>query len=74
MKSELRKKISIQKWESEHIMNLQGWFECTDWDVLYDESVDININLDVFNSYIRFCTDLLVPTKEIYIQTKFISR
>lgn len=66
IKSEFHKKISVQKWQSEHIMNLQG-FECTDWDVLYDESVDININLDVFNSYIRFCTDMLVPTKEIII-------
>ena len=67
LKREPRESISIRNWSTEHMIGLQGCFDCTDWDVLYDEDDDINVNVDVFNSYINFCTDMIVPTKEVII-------
>ena len=48
-------------------MSLERCFDCADWDVLHAESDNINENLDIFNSYINFCTNMIVPTKDITI-------
>ena len=39
--------------------------ECTDWDSLYDDHATIDESVDVINSYITFCIDVVVPKKQI---------
>lgn len=65
IKDEECKKIEIREWNEENVMSLQGCFECTNWCELYDEKCDINENVDVFTSYVQFCVNMLIPTKEV---------
>ena len=46
---------------------LRACFDCTCWDVLYDECCDLDTNVDVCTSYINFCTDMLIPSKSVTI-------
>ena len=32
--------------------SLRGCFDCTDWDVLYDDCADLDSNVDVCSGYI----------------------
>ena len=47
--------------------SLRGCFDCTDWDVLYDDCADLDSNVDVCSGYISFCVDNIVPTKTVKI-------
>lgn len=44
-------------------MQLQGCFECTDWDIFKETSVDIDELTDVISSYVTFCEDNVIPLK-----------
>ena len=46
---------------------LQGCFDCTDWDVLKGVSESVNEATDVISSYINFCEDMQIPTKMVKI-------
>ena len=47
--------------------SLRGCFDCTDWDVLYDDCADLDSNVDVCSGYISFCVGNIVPTKTVKI-------
>ena len=65
IKREKCKKIMVREWSEENTMSLQGCFECTDWCKMYDQDCDFNENVDVFTSYVQFCVDMLIPTREV---------
>ena len=67
LKSESCKKIQVKEWSAESIDTLKACFDCTAWDVLCDESCDLEENVEVCSSYINFCTDLIIPTKEVKV-------
>lgn len=67
LKCEKYEKISVQNWKNNEKIILQGCFKCTDWDVLFSDTESINYNLDVFNSYVNFCTEMITPIKEVNI-------
>ena len=67
LKSERPKTITIRQWSEQCIDSLKACFDCTCWDTLFDNSIDINTNVDVCSSYISFCTDMLVPTKSVTV-------
>lgn len=52
---------SVKIWDSDSITTLQGFFECTNWDVFNCE--DINEQVEVTSDYINFCTDSIIPIK-----------
>ena len=58
---------SVKKWSKEAIETLQGCYECTDWDIFFDSSQDINETVDVISDYIVFCENMLIPQKTVKI-------
>ena len=67
LKTELCKKIKIRQWSDENVECLKACFDCTDWQVLYDEGCELDYNVDVCSSYINFCTDLNIPVKVVTV-------
>ena len=65
LKSEKCKVINVKQWSETNIDMLKACFDCTDWEVLYDDSSNLNENVDVCTSYIQFCIDLVIPTKSV---------
>jgi hypothetical protein len=47
--------------------SLNGCFECTDWDVFLDDGSSLDEAADVISSYISFCADLVLETKEVKV-------
>ena len=57
--------MQITKWSVDALDELQGCFDSTDWNVLYDPSCSINENVMVITDYINFCVDSIVPVKYV---------
>ena len=60
-------KKSVKMWSKESVEELQGCFECTDWDVFFNSCDDVNDATDVISSYVSFCRDMIIPSKTIKI-------
>ena len=56
---------TVKVWTDEAVMDLKACLELTDWDVLNDPDLPLDRCVDTVSSYITFCTDMLIPTKEI---------
>ncbi|KAK0146722.1 hypothetical protein N1851_013929 [Merluccius polli] len=60
----------IQTWMKDSIEELRGCFEATEWDLFFSDQVSCN-NPDLLNdtitSYLNFCADNVVDTKEVRI-------
>ena len=54
---------SVKVWTTESEDALRGCYECTDWNVLNDSCADVNEAADGVCDYIRFCEDMIIPTK-----------
>jgi hypothetical protein len=54
-------------WSPESVSSLNGCFECTDWDVFLDDGCSLDEVADVISSYISFCVDLVLETKEVKV-------
>ena len=57
---------SVKVWMTESEDELRGCYECTDWNVLIgscDSCADVNEAADVVCDDIRFCEDMIIPTK-----------
>ena len=67
VKTERVVKKHVRVWSPECVSELQGCFDCTDWDVLIGASESVNEATDVISSYIDFCEDMLIPTKMVKI-------
>ena len=46
-------KKHVRVWSPECVSELQGCFDCTDWDVLIGASESVNEATDVISSYIN---------------------
>ena len=55
----------LYQWNDATTETFIGCMELTDWDVLFDPAVSVDENVDVLNSYILFCTDVIVPKKQV---------
>ena len=60
-------KKSVKVWTTESEDELRGCYEYTDWNVLTDSCADVNEAADVVCDYIRFCEDMIIPTKTIKV-------
>lgn len=58
---------TIRSWDEDSVESLRGCFDCTDWNALIDSCCDIEEITEVINSYITFCTDSVIPEKQIKI-------
>ena len=54
---------SVNVWSEDTVETLKGCFLCTDWEVFHSD--DINETTMVTTDYIKFCTDNVVPQKEV---------
>lgn len=58
---------TIKVWSPESTAALNGCFECTDWDTLCPPDCSIDEVTDTVSSYIAFCVDHVLESKEIKI-------
>ena len=57
----------VKCWNEDTKLRLQGCFECTSWDSLFDPNASVDYNVDVLTSYVNFCSDMLVPSKVVTV-------
>ncbi|KAI3368476.1 hypothetical protein L3Q82_025487, partial [Scortum barcoo] len=57
---------TVQVWTEEASSALQDCFECTDWEV-FKEGTDLDGYTSSVLSYLKFCTDTVLPTKTIKV-------
>lgn len=67
LKSQKPKKRVVRRWSLEASLALNACFDCTDWEVIMESSETIDEAVDVVNEYIKFCTDMLVPMREVTV-------
>jgi hypothetical protein len=60
------KKI-VKVWSDDNVQQLQGCYECTDWDMFIESSNSVDEATDVISSYITFCEDTIIEKKEVKI-------
>ncbi|KAI4904709.1 hypothetical protein NFI96_025773, partial [Prochilodus magdalenae] len=61
---------TVRKWSPEAVESLQGCFETTQWDVLYNpHNQDIDEVTSCVTDYINFCVDPLKPSKKRAFKT-----
>ncbi|XP_058025172.1 uncharacterized protein LOC131191248 [Ahaetulla prasina] len=58
---------SVKTWTEESKLKLQACFDCTDWNIFEDTSADLDELTDTVTSYVSFCEDLCVPTRNLQI-------
>jgi len=58
---------TVKQWTADSVECLQGCFDCTVWDVFYDACESLDELTDVVSSYISFCVDTVIPTKQTVI-------
>ena len=57
----------VKIWSTENVEQLQGCYECTDWNVFIDSSADVHEATDVISSYVTFCEEMITPQKIVKI-------
>ena len=65
IKSQPIVKKTVKVWSPDSIEQLQGCFDCTDWNMFLESSESIHEAVDVVSDYIRFCEDNFIATKTI---------
>lgn len=63
LKSQKCKEINVKQWSDDSLDTLRACFDCTDWDVLLDDCQNLDENVSVCSAYVKFCTDMIIPTK-----------
>jgi hypothetical protein len=58
---------TVKQWTADSVECLQGCFDCTAWEVFYDACESLDELTDVVSSYISFCVDTVIPTKQTVI-------
>lgn len=55
---------TVHVWNNDSIDTLRGCFSLTDWEIFYDE-LELDEATDTITEYIKFCTDYVIPMKQI---------
>lgn len=55
----------IKTWDNDSIEELRGRIESTDWNVFFKNDSDLNLLTDSISSYLTFCTDAVIPSKQV---------
>lgn len=58
---------AVQEWTEESVMCLQECYDCTDWDIFKESCKDLDEMTDAVCSYVAFCTDMIIPSKQVKI-------
>jgi len=56
---------TVRRWNQESIQRLQGCLDCTDWEALTGPCADVHEQADVITSYVSFCEDVCIPTRQV---------
>jgi hypothetical protein len=65
LKANKPRRITVPQWNEESTDMLQACLDCTIWEALIDPSDSLERSVDVVSSYINFCVDINIPTKDI---------
>ena len=60
-------KKDVKVWSCESVEQLQGCFDCTNWDMLLDSCDNIHDATDVISDYITVCEDMIIPKKKVKV-------
>ena len=60
-------KRQVKVWTEDSTLALQGCFDCTDWSVLIEAAASLDELTDAVCSYITFCVDSVIPSKDVII-------
>ena len=63
VKTEKPVKRLVKQWECDSTEQLQNCLDTTDWNILYSD--DVNECVETVSSYIQFCENNIVPSKEL---------
>ena len=59
---------TVKHWTPDSAETLRGYFEASDWNVFFDScGSDQDALTDTITSYITYCEDPIIPTKEVRI-------
>ena len=58
---------TVKTWTAESTQCLRGCFDWTDWQMFYDSTSDLNKLVRMISSYVAYCVDVLIPTKQITV-------
>ena len=66
----VKKNVKVSSCNS--VQQLQGCFDCTDWDLFLDSFDNIHDATDVISDSTTFCEDIIIPKKtvEVYPDNK----
>jgi hypothetical protein len=67
LKSCKPKKKTVRQWSLDVTLALDACFYQTDWDVFREASASLEEAVEAVTAYINFCTESLVPVKEVKI-------
>lgn len=60
----------IKTWDNDSIEEFGGCLDSTDWDVFFkNNDFDLNLFTDSISFYRTFCTDDVVPSKQVRLHT-----
>ena len=51
----------VKVWTTDAVEQLKGCYACTDWDVIFEGTLDINERADILTDYVKFCQDSTIP-------------
>ena len=60
-------KRQVKIWTTDAVEQLKGCYACTDWDVLFEGTHDINEHADILTDYVKFCQDSIIPEKTVTV-------
>ena len=59
------KKCTFKVWDDISCERLRSCFDCTDWSIFYNCSMDLDEITDTITQYVLFCESLCIPTKTV---------
>ena len=67
IKTELLLKKDAKVWSSDSVEQLQGCFNCTDWDILLNSYDGVHYAIYVISDYINFCEHVIIQKKRVKV-------
>ena len=66
LKTEDTQTKTVQVWNNDSVDALRGCMEITDWEIFFQSCEgDLNLLTDCITSYLSFCVDTVIPTKQV---------
>jgi len=67
LRSSRPRKKTVRRWTEDASLTLSACFDLTDWDVFLESSASLEEAVEAVTAYVNFCTDMLIPVKEVKV-------